>query len=182
MRPGADGCMHPSERRAIARTIPGGSYKPTMSESIEQISFRLTSSELAEQERSVAALRSCAGTILAAASVAGSFLAAAAHRGSLSFCNVTAMGCFALCAVSAISVLLPHRFVFAFRGAALLRSGVDRSGSHAYESETYRAAGMWIEPQIQANRKRITALEELVAASCVLLAVEVMLWTIAVAS
>jgi hypothetical protein len=48
-----------------------------MSESIEQISFRLTSSELAEQERSVAALRSCAETILAAASVAGSFLAAA---------------------------------------------------------------------------------------------------------
>jgi hypothetical protein len=95
---------------------------------------------------------------------------------------VTAIGCFALCAVSAISVLLPHRFVFAFRGAALLRSATDRSGLDAYETEAYRAAGMWIEPQIHANRKRITALEEFITASCVLLAVEVLLWTIAVAS
>jgi hypothetical protein len=153
-----------------------------MSESIEQISFRLTSSELAEQERTVAALRSCAGTILAAASVAGSFLAVAAQRGSLSFCDVAATGCFAICAMSAISVLLPHQFVFAFRGAALLRAGTDRSGPHSYEDEAYRAAGMWIEPQIHANRKRITALEELVTASCILLAVEVLLWTFAVAS
>jgi hypothetical protein len=148
-----------------------------MSDSIEQISFQLTSSELAEQERTVAALRSCAGTILAAASVAGSYLAAAAQHDSFGFFDVAGMGCFALCAVSAISVLLPHRFVFAFRGATLLRTGADRSGSCVYEDEAYRAAGMWIEPQIQVNRKRITALEELVTASCVLLAFEVLLWT-----
>jgi hypothetical protein len=92
------------------------------------------------------------------------------------------MGCFALCAISAVSVLLPHQFVFAFRGAALLRSAVDQPRQDAYEDEAYRAVGMWIEPQIHANRKRITALEELMTASCVLLVLEVLLWTVAVAS
>jgi hypothetical protein len=126
--------------------------------------------------------RGCAGTILAAASVAGSFLAVAARHGSLGFCYVAAMTCFALCSVSAISVLLPHPFVFAFRGAALLRTGTSRAGSRVDAEQAYRAAGRWIEPQIYANRKRITTLEELATASCVLLAAEVLLWVVAVAS
>jgi hypothetical protein len=152
-----------------------------MSESIEQISFRLTSGELAEQERTVAALRACAGTVLAAASVAGSFLAVAARHGSLGFFYIGAMGCFVLCSVSAISVLLPHPFVFAFRGAALLRTGTSHRGRRVDSEQAYRAASRWIEPQIYANRKRIMALEELMTASCVLLASEVLLWIVAVA-
>jgi hypothetical protein len=98
-----------------------------MRESIEQISFRLTSDELSEQERTVAALRSSAGTILAAASVAGSLLAAGRREGSLGLLDVLATACFVACSTSAISVLLPRPFVFAFRGAALLRAAPERS-------------------------------------------------------
>jgi len=40
----------------------------------------------------------------------------------------------------------------------------------------------WIEPQLRVNRRRITLLEESLSASCLLLALEVLLWTIAALS
>ena len=147
---------------------------------IEQISFRLTADELAEQERTAAALQSRAGTVLAAASVAGSFLAASAGHRTLGGWALAAMLAFLLCSTTAIRVLMPHPFVFAFRGGALLRAL--QTGSPADVAEGYRAMEAWIEPQLRANRQRITLLEELLSASCLLLALEVLLWTIAALS
>jgi hypothetical protein len=147
---------------------------------IEQISFRLTADELAEQERTVAALRACAGTVLAAASVAASFLAASAGHRAPGGWALAAMLAFLLCSTSAIRVLMPHPFVFAFRGAALLRAL--QTGSPADVAEAYRAVEAWIEPQLRANRRRMTLLEESLSASCLLLALEVLLWTIAALS
>ncbi|HEY2718186.1 MAG TPA: hypothetical protein VGI52_01050 [Solirubrobacteraceae bacterium] len=147
---------------------------------IEEISFRLTADELAEQERTVAALRACAGTVLAAASVANSFLAASGGHGVLDGWAVAAMSAFVLCSTSTIRVLMPHPFVFAFRGAALLRTL--RVGSSTDLAEAYRAVEAWIEPQLHANRRRITLLEESLTASCLLLALEVFLWTVAILS
>ena len=147
---------------------------------IEQISLRLTAAELAEQERTVTALQSRAGTVLAAASVAGSFLAASAGHRTLGGWALVAMLAFLLCSTSAIRVLMPHPFVFAFRGAALLRELP--TGSPADVAEAYRAVEAWIEPQLRANRRMITLLEESLSASCLLLALEVLLWTIAALS
>ena len=62
-----------------------------MADSIEQLSFELTASALAEQERALSGLRTRAGTVLAAASVAGSFLAVNAGHGSLHAWGVLAM-------------------------------------------------------------------------------------------
>jgi hypothetical protein len=149
-------------------------YKECMT--IEQISFRLTADELAEQERTVAALRACAGTVLAAASVAGSFLAASAGHRLLDGWALAAMLAFVLCSTSAIRVLMPQPFVFAFRGASLLRTL--QAGSSADVAEAYRAVAAWIEPQLHVNRRRITLLEESLSASCLLLALEVFLWTV----
>jgi hypothetical protein len=153
-------------------------YKECMT--IERISFRLTADELAEQERTVAALRACAGTVLAAASVAGSFLAASAGHRLLDGWALAAMLAFLLCSTSAIRVLMPHPFVFAFRGASLLRTL--QAGSSADVAEAHRAVAAWIEPQLHANRRRITLLEESLSASCLLLALEVLLWTVAALS
>jgi len=50
-----------------------------VAQSIEQLSFELTASALAEQERALTGLRTRAGTVLAAASIAGSFLGAEAR-------------------------------------------------------------------------------------------------------
>ncbi len=78
-----------------------------MAESIEQFSFELTASALAEQER-----------------------AESDHRG---VSNVT---------------------------------------------EAYRTAGIWVEPHLEVNRSKIASLSNWLAVSCVLLAAEVILWTL----
>src|SRR5437763_15342593 len=100
-----------------------------MADTIEQFSYELTAGALSEQERAVAALRTRAGTILAAASIAGSFLGTKASHGSLDGWGIGGMIAFLLCLASAIMVLLPHDFVFAFRGRALLAVS-DHEGVH----------------------------------------------------
>ncbi len=147
-----------------------------MAESIEQLSFELTASALAEQERALTGLRARAGTVLAAACVAGSFFGAKSSRGSLEVWGVVAMIAFALSVGSAIWVLLPHAFVFAFRGETLLAESDDRGVSNV--TEAYRTVGIWIEPHLEVNRSKITDLSSWLAVSCALLAAEVILWTL----
>jgi hypothetical protein len=147
-----------------------------VSESIEQFSFELTASALAEQERALTGLRARAGTVLAAASIAGSFFGAKTSHGSLEVWGVLAMIAFALCVGSSIWVLLPHAFVFAFRGATLLAESDRRGVSNV--TEAYRTAGIWIEPHLEVNRGKIAGLSNWLAASCALLSAEVILWTL----
>jgi hypothetical protein len=83
---------------------------------------------------------------------------------------------FALCVGSSIWVLLPHSFVFAFRGETLLAESDHRGVSNV--TEAYRTAGIWIEPHLEVNRSKIACLSNWLAASCALLSVEVILWTL----
>lgn len=87
---------------------------------------------------------------------------------------------FVLCLASAIWVLLPHELTFAFRGEALLAVS-DHEGVEDV-TEAYRAAGIWIEPYLDSNRDTIATLSSWFTASCMLLAGEVILWTISVTS
>ena len=48
--------------------------------------------------------------------------------------------------------------------------------------EAYRAVGGWIGPILDSNRDRIEKLSTWFTISCVLLAAEVILWTISLAS
>lgn len=148
--------------------------------SIEELSYRLTADALAEQERALNALRTRAGTVVAAASISGSFLGAKVNHGSLDVWAVLAMVTFVLCLASAIWVLLPQRLVFAFRGDALLAES-DHQGVQDV-TEAYRAAGIWIEPHLDVNAAKIAALSDWFTVSCVLLAAEVILWTVSLAS
>jgi hypothetical protein len=147
-----------------------------VAESIEQLSFELTTSALAEQERELSGLRARAGTVLAAASIAGSFLGTKASHGSLGVWGVLALISFVLCVGSTIWVLLPHALVFAFRGKALLAES-DHLGTQTV-TDAYRSAGIWIEPLLGANRDKIAGLSSWLAVSCGLLAAEVILWTL----
>ena len=83
---------------------------------------------------------------------------------------------FAVCVGSAIWVLLPHEFVFAFRGETLLAESDHREVSNV--AEAYRTAGIWIEPYLAANGDKVAALSDCLAVSCGLLACEVILWTL----
>lgn len=91
-----------------------------MGESIERLSYELTASALAEQERTIAGLRACAGTVLGAASVAGALLGAAAGRGALDPWGLCALISFVLCVANAVWVLMPHQLVIALSGEELL--------------------------------------------------------------
>jgi hypothetical protein len=76
-------------------------------DSIERLSFELTSAALAEQERMLSGLRARTGTVLAAASIAGSLLAArAGHDGSLNVWGVLALVAFTLCVLLAVEIVL----------------------------------------------------------------------------
>jgi hypothetical protein len=144
--------------------------------SIEQLSFELTSNALAEQERALSDLRARAGTVLAAASIAGSFFGAKTIHSSLGVRGALAMVAFALCFASSIWVLLPHSFVFALRGEAMLAVSDHRGVTDV--DEAYRAAGIWVEPHLDANGDKLAELSTWVAMGCALLGAEVILWTL----
>lgn len=80
---GQAGCCHECCHELGARGVPARRYNVEVAASIEDFSYQLTAEALAEQERALAALRTRAGTVLAAASIAGSFLGAKASHGSL---------------------------------------------------------------------------------------------------
>jgi len=117
---------------------------------------------------------------VAAASIAGSFLGATASRGALDAWAVLALIAFALCLASSIWVLLPHELVFAFRGDALLAESSRREVEDV--TEAYRALSGWLGPILDTNSKKISALSDWFTVSCILLAAEVILWTVSLAS
>jgi hypothetical protein len=86
------------------------------------------------------------------------------------------MVAFSLCSVSAIWVLLPHRFVFALGGEVLLSADAHGRGRDA--AEAYRAATAWSVTHVLANSVKIARLSGWLSASGVLLSVEIVLWVI----
>lgn len=148
----------------------------SMSESIERLSFELTMSALSEQERSLSSLRSGAATVLGAASIACSFLGARNGSRSLSVWAVLATVAFVMCSASAIWVLVPRSLVLSFGGHRLLDEDDDESRPLA-APEAYRAASGWIGCQLDVNRPAIARLGNWLTASCMLLALEILLTT-----
>jgi hypothetical protein len=147
-----------------------------MADSIEQLSFELTTASLAEQERALAGLKTCAGTVVGAASIAGSFLGANVSNGSLDPWAILALVSFVLCFGCAVWVLLPHYLVLTVGGQELLADSDSREVRDV--TEAYRAAAGWIEPLLQVNREKVARLSGWLTLSCVLLGVEVVLWTV----
>jgi hypothetical protein len=147
-----------------------------MAESIERLSFELTQKALAEQERALAGLRTCASIVLAAASITGSFLGAKIGHGSLDATGIAAMISFGLCLASSIWVLLPHSFVLCFPGEALL--AMSAQGRLGGVMGAYRAVSVWVNPYLRANNEKIAGLSSWLTVSCVLLTAEVLLWII----
>ena len=84
-------------------------------------------------------------------------------------------GTFVFCFGCAIWVLLPHELTLAVGGQELM---ADRDQRDVQElTEVYRAAAIWTEPLLQENRARIARLSGWLTLSCVLLGIEIVLWT-----
>jgi hypothetical protein len=165
-----------------------------VADSIEQLSYELSLQALGEQERSVAGIRTRAGTVLAAASIAGSFLGSrtagkrlpdwslfGAHvgHGSLDVWSFLAILAFGLTAASSVWILLPRRLSFAFDAETLLTESDQFGGVPVVEG--YRALTLWLVPYVNRNRRAIERLNDLLIASCILLGVEILLWSISLA-
>jgi hypothetical protein len=149
-----------------------------MSDSIERLSYELTASALAEQERSLTSLRSGAGAVLGAASIAGSLWGTRAAGHSLDAWALLATLAFALCSASAIWVLLPRDLALSFNGGELLAAG-DARGLSAL-ADGYRTACDWIEPHMELNRRTLDRLANWLTFACILLSAEVILQTISI--
>jgi hypothetical protein len=147
-----------------------------MADSIEQLSCDLIMRALAEQERSLSGLRTCAGIVLAAASIANSIPATGDDHAQLGMWGLLAVASFALCTASAIWVLIPHGFVFALGGEAILET--DAHGRSRGMIETYRAVNTWSRPYLRANSDRLARLSGWLTASGLLLGIEIVLWAI----
>ncbi len=156
-------------------TVAGARYNDPVADSIEQLSFEMTADAMKELERALAGLRTCAGTVLGTASVAGAFLARTAD-GALDVYAILALLAFILCFGCATWVLLPQDFVLAAGGNELLAVS-DGLGVRDV-SDAYRSVGRWLEPALQANRRTVSRLSGWLTASCVLLAIEIALWTL----
>jgi hypothetical protein len=158
--------------------IPSRRYKRGMSDSIERLSFELTTRALAEQERALSGVRSGAGTLLGAASIAGSFLGSRLAGHQPNAWGVLATIAFVSSASVAIWVLVPRDLALTFRGSELIAAS-DALGSAAI-AEGYRAVCAWIEPQLERNRRTLDALTNWLTCGCLLLETEVVMQTISV--
>jgi hypothetical protein len=146
-----------------------------MADSNEQLGFELSADELGVQERALIGLKASAGAVVGAASIAGSFLAAKTSNGSLDAWALLALAAFVLCFGCAVWVLLPHELTLAVGGRELI---ADSDKRDVYElTEVYRAAVTWTEPLLQENRARIARLSGWLTLSCLLLGLEIVLWT-----
>lgn len=128
----------------------------------------------------MSALRARASTLLAAASVAGSFFGAKTTHGALGGWGISAMICFAFCAVSAIWVILPHPFAFAFRGMNVV-AGQDFGDTDDLPG-AYRSATVWMQAIQRVNQNTIGGMSNCLTLACVLLAAEIILWTVSLTS
>jgi hypothetical protein len=149
-----------------------------MSDSIERLSFELTTRALAEQERAVSGLRGTAGIVLSAASIAGSFLGARIDVDSLDLWTALATIAFVLCSGAAIWVLSPRDLSLYFGGSDLIEASDARDVVAV--AEGYRAACRWMELHLQRNRRVLRSLAGWLSFACLALAVEVLLQTISI--
>jgi len=147
-----------------------------MAQSIEQLSYEITTGALAAQERALAGLRTRAATLLATASIAGSLLGTEAGRSTLNAWGILGLASFALCLASAMWVLMAHELLLGFDGQALL--GESDRGETTEISDAYRAVSSWIERRLDLNRNMIARLSWWLTVSSVLLIAEIVLWTI----
>jgi hypothetical protein len=143
-------------------------YKRGMGESIERLSFELSTRTLAEQERMLAGMRATAGTLIAAASVAASLRTPS--TAPISFGGVVALSACALCVACAVWVLLPHELTFVVSGRELrLVDHQQRPGVAA----AHHVAALWAERRARANRRVLARIALSLSLGCILLLLEI---------
>jgi hypothetical protein len=94
-----------------------------MPSSIVEAGYELSQNAISEQNERLSDLRGRTATLLAAASLAASFLGGQSIRsGDLGMLGAFALIAYLVCVGACITVLLPHRLVFSFRGSTFIET------------------------------------------------------------
>jgi hypothetical protein len=140
-----------------------------MGDSIERLSFELSTRALAEQERMLTGMRATAGTLIAAASVAASLRTPSTAHVSLG--SVIALAACALSVACAVWVLLPHTLTFAV-AVGDLRLDHHR-GSPCGVARAHLVASLWTELEVRANGPMLARIALSLSLGCVFLLIEI---------
>jgi len=148
-----------------------------MGDSIERLSFELSTRALAEQERMLAGMRATAGTLIAAASVAASLRTPSTAHISLG--SVMALVACALSVACAVWVLLPHGLAFAVHGDGLRL--VDQQARSGGVARAHLVASLWTEHEVHSNKRVLARIALSLSFGCVFLLIEIVSLILAVA-
>lgn len=134
---------------------------------------------LSEQHRVIDSFRTRAGLLLSSAAVTTSFLAAQAlHGGETSAIAWLALFAFASVATLSLAILWPRRWDFGARSGELIESNETR----ATPAELYRSLTAHLDRSHEENRDSLDHLALQFELASSLLAVEVILWIVALAT
>jgi len=148
---------------------------------LEALTYELSQRMLAQQEMRLDELRARTGTLLAASSVATSFLGPRAiDRDGVNTLALLALAAFAVSVIGSVSILILNpRLVFGVRGTRLLQEE-DALGDSM--SEVHRRLGYWLELFFDQNQPTVDRLFLVYRVAAVAILVEVILWTVEIAT
>jgi uncharacterized membrane protein len=145
---------------------------------LAEIAYESAVRALGQQEAALNELRDRTGTLLAAEALTTSFLGAAAiQRGALALPGRLAIASFAVSLCIALCVLLPWRGLRFSLSGHRLYEGLQAYGED--EEEIYRRTAYWLQVLWSRNEAVMARLYPLFTTSIAVLAVELVLWTIA---
>ena len=142
--------------------------------SIAEAGYELSQNAIDEQNERLGELRGRTATLLATASLAASFLGGQAIRaGDIGVLGGLAIVAYLICVGACITVLLPHRLVFSFRGSTLIEAA--REAQADLEAILEVATG-WFENFLEKNRVELERLTRWYTVACLALGAEIVLW------
>ena len=145
-----------------------------MPSSIAEAGYELSRNAIDEQNERLGELRGRTATLLATASLAASFLGGQSIRaGDLGVVGVLAVVAYLACVGACITVLLPHRLVFSFRGSTLIETARE---AQADLEDTLEVATGWFENFLEDNRIELERLSRWYTIACLALGAEIVLW------
>jgi hypothetical protein len=145
-----------------------------MPSSIAEAGYELSQGAISEQNERLSELRGRTATLLAAASLAASFLGGQSIRaGDLGAVGVLALIAYLVCVGACITVLLPHRLVFSFRGSTLIETARE---AQADLEDALEVATGWFEDFLEDNRIELERLTRWYTTACLALGAEIVLW------
>ena len=152
-----------------------------MTGELETLAYELSQRMLAQQETRLDELRARTGTLLAASSVATSFLGPRAiDRNGLNTLALLALAAFAGSVIGSVSILILNpRLIFGVRGTRLFEE------EYAVEEsigDVHRRLGYWLELFFDRNQPTIDRLYLVYQISAVAVLIEVILWTVKIAT